>query len=218
MITVAATNHSTLSDEEVSRICRALSIQGTHHISKAWGTDHVSVQPRQRRPEDWQLVFLEDSDQAGALGYHDDQENGLPILKVFVKTCKEAGVSASACASHELPEALVDPYLTTANFDGRSKFWATEIGDPAQAFTYILDGVELQDFVTPHWFQAEPPAGAKLSYTGAIKKPFEVPQGGYSQFLDLSNPRAGWQNVGMELGADHSRPQRRRDAMGIVSN
>lgn len=210
MITVAAVNESSLSAAEVEALCRALSVQATHHISPAWGTDHVSVQPRTRRAEDWTLALLENSDQANALGYHDDQANGLPILKVFVKTCREAGVSPTACASHELAEALADPYLTTANFDGRSKFWATEIGDPVQAFAYEIDGVEVQDFITPHWFQSSPPAGAKLSFTGAVKHPFEVPNGGYAQFLDLSNPEKGWQQVGLELGAGHTRPDRRR--------
>jgi hypothetical protein len=211
LITVAAVNNSSLSSEEVTAICRALSVQATHHIAPAWGLSNVSVQPRQRQAADWQLLFLENSDQAGALGYHDDLANGHPVMKVFVQTCKEDGVSASACASHELAEALVDPYLTTANFDGRSKFWATEIGDPAQSSTYEINGFEVQDFITPQWFMAKPPAGSKFDHTGAIAKPFEVPSGGYSQFLDITKPSAGWQEIGMELGAGHARPSRRRD-------
>jgi hypothetical protein len=106
---------------------------------------------------------------------------------------------------------MVDPYLTTANFDGRSKFYATEIGDPAQASTYVVDGVEVQDFVTPFWFSSSPPPGVKFDHTGAITRPFQVPNGGYSQYLDLSNPQAGWQQIGAELGAGHTRPARRRN-------
>lgn len=212
MITIAAYNHSThLTDEELTAICRALSVQGTHHIAKAWGTAGVSVQARVRTERDWQLHFFANSDQAGALGYHTDLANGLPVMKVFVADCERDSVAPSACASHELAEALIDPYLTTANFDGHSKFWATEVGDPAQAFTYEVAGVTMQDFVTPHWFQSEPPEGATFSYTGAIKRPFDVPPGGYAQFLDLSDPGKGWQQVGMELGAGHTRPGRRRD-------
>lgn len=209
MITVAVTNTSSLSTEEVAAICRALSIQGTHDIAPAWGLSNVSVQPRKRLATDWTLLFLENSDQAGALGYHDDLSNGLPVMKVFVKTCKEAGVSPSACASHELSEAMVDPYLTTANFDGRSKFWAMEVGDPAQASTYEIKGVEVQNFVTPQWFNSKAPAGSKFDHTGAIARPFEVPSGGYAQFFDIPNPSKGWQHVGFELGAGHTRPSRR---------
>ena len=212
MIHVAAVNQSKLlSTTSFEAICSALTTQATHHIAKAWGLATVSVTPKTPASSEWSLIFLDTSDQAGALGYHEDLVDGLPVMKVFVKSCREDGVSESACASHELAEALVDPYLTTANFDGRSRFWATEIGDPAQASTYEVDGIELQDFVTPQWFSASPTSGAKFDHTGAIRKPFEVPNGGYSQFLDITKPSAGWQEIGLELGAGHTRPSRRRN-------
>jgi hypothetical protein len=211
LIHVAAVNQSKLlSTTQVDAICTALTSQATYHIAKAWGLANVTVSRKTPTTTEWQLVFLDTSDQANALGYHEDLANGLPVMKVFVKSCREDGISESACASHELAEALVDPYLTTANFDGRSKFWATEVGDPAQASTYTVDGVEVQDFATPQWFNASPPAGAKFDHTGKITKPFQVPSGGYSQFLDITNPSKGWQQVGLELGAGHSRPSRRR--------
>jgi len=208
MIHVSVANRSSLSASEVDAICGALSIQATQHIARDWGTAAVEVVRRPFQAGDWRLLFLENSDQAGALGYHDDLANGKPVMKVFVKTCEEDGVSASACASHELAEALADPYLTTANFDGKSRFWATEIGDPSQSSTYTINGVEVQDYVTPHWFNPNPPKGARFDYTGKITKPFEVPNGGYAQFLDLSNPSKGWQDIGFELGAD-PRPEKR---------
>lgn len=214
MIHVAAVNESKLlSTTSFESICSALTVQATRHIARAWGLAPVSVVPKPPSQGEWVLAFLDTSDQEGALGYHEDLTNGLPVMKVFVKSCREDGVSESACASHELAEALVDPYLTTANFDGRSKFWATEIGDPAQSSTYVVDGVELQDFVTPQWFNPRPPVGAKFDHTGAITKPFEVPKGGYSQFLDITKPSAGWQQVGLELGAGHTRPEQRRTAV-----
>ena len=206
MITVAAENHSSLTPEEVEHLCRALSIQGTHHISPAWGTDHVSVQARSRRAEDWTLALLENSDQAGALGYHEDLSNGLPVMKVFVRTCEQDGVSASACASHELAEALIDPYLHRSEQDPQGRFWACEIGDPVQASTYKVNEVELQNFLCPGWFGGEPGA---LDYLGVVKKPLEVPPGGYAQHW---NPSTGWESIGAELGAGHTRPARRRNA------
>lgn len=203
MITVAAENHSSLTEEEVAAICRALSVQGTHHIAKAWGLDHVSVQPRHRRAEDWTLAFLEDSDQAGALGYH-DQVNGLPILKIFVKDCEEDGVSPSACASHELAEAMVDPWLRRSEQDAKGRFWACETGDPVQASTYSIGDIEVQNFIFPAWFGEAP---GKLDYLGVVKQPLEVPNGGYAQHWD---PAKGWESIGQELGAGHTRPQRRK--------
>ncbi len=72
----------------------------------------------------------------------------------------------------------------------------------------------MQDFVTPAWFDSTPPTGAKFDHTGAIAKPFEVPAGGYSQFLDLNDPRKGWQAVGRELGAGDTRQKARGGQLG----
>jgi hypothetical protein len=212
MKTVQAINHSSrFSIEEIDQISRALSIQATHHIAPAWELIGASVQQRERRPEDWQLIFLEHSDQANALGYHEDQVDGLPIMKVFVQDCEEAGVSPSSCASHELAEAMVDPDLIRLTLDeSKGRAWFCEVGDPAQAFTYDIGGIEVQDFVTPAWFNPSPPAGAKFSHTGEIHKAFEVPPGGYAQYsTDLRN----WKDIGFELGAGHTRPERRRQTL-----
>jgi hypothetical protein len=213
VIRVAAANRSSLSAAEVTEICRALSIQGTHHIAPAWDLTTVSVQVRAQLATDWLLVFGTDSPTEGALGDHEDQASGAPILNVYVNDCTRDGVSPSACASHELAEAMVDPYLTTANFDGRSKFYATEVGDPAQGSTYSVDGIEVQDFALPAWFNSKPLHGAKFSHTGFLTAPFEIGHGGYSQYIDLKDPGKGWQQVGLELGTGHSRPSRRRKTL-----
>src|SRR3979411_761462 len=43
------------------------------------------------KPSDWQLVYFDDADTAGALGYHDLTHNGQPISKVLVKTTTKEG-------------------------------------------------------------------------------------------------------------------------------
>src|SRR4051812_4230570 len=35
---------------------------------------------------DWQFIYMDDADTAGALGYHDLTLDGQPISKIFVKT------------------------------------------------------------------------------------------------------------------------------------
>lgn len=220
--TVQAVNESSgLSDSRVDEICRALSIQGTHHVAPAWGLEPVSVQRRHRTDGDWQLVFLDNSDQAEALGYHDTTPDGLPLMKVFVKTCQEYGVTASACASHELAEAMVDPDLLRVSYDEpHSRAWFLEVADPTQDFTYEIGGIEVQDFVYPAWFKpyitvADERRG--LTHLRKITHPLTVPSGGYAQFTtDLRN----WQHVGLDKydgenrleKVGHSRPERRRAA------
>lgn len=207
MIHIAAVSQSTLiTGTEVDAICKALSYQATHHIAPAWGLSTVSVARKTPGTTDWQLIFLDNSDQAEALGYHEDLANGLPVMKVFVKSCRQDGVSESACASHELAESLADAFLARAEVNA-GRAWACEIGDPAQSLTYEVEGVVVQDFVTPQWFGAPATPGSKLCHTGEIKKPFEVPRGGYAQYTtDLRS----WHSIGMELGAGHNRPARRR--------
>lgn len=208
MIHVAAVNASKLTDAEVDAICKALTSQATHHIAPAWDLTTVSVQRRIPVATDWQLAFLEDSDQAGALGYHDELPSGRPLMKVFVATCEQDGIEPSACASHELAEAMVDPDLVRMT-DAGSKAWACEVGDPAQSLTYTVDGVTVQDFVFPAWFLTSPPPGAKFCHTGGITKPFQVPSGGYAQW---TSDLRGWHSIGSELGAGHTRPSRRRNS------
>jgi hypothetical protein len=196
--TVHSENHSSsLSDAEVDQISRALSIQATHHIAPAWGLAPVSVQQRERRPGDWSLLFLDTSDQAGALGYHDWE--GKPVMKVFVADCRKYGVEPSACASHELAEAMCDPDIVRAAVDGSAgRVWAVEVGDPMQNFTYEVGGVAVQDFVLPSWFVVGSPG--PHSYLKRAGAAFEVPAGGYAQYIDLSAPSKGWQSIGEELG------------------
>lgn len=197
-ITVRAKNQSSkLSNTQVDEISRALSIQATHHIAPAWGLDAVSVQQRARRAGDWTLLFLDRSDQEGALGYHDWE--GKPVMKVFVEDCLRAGVDPAACASHELAEAMCDPDIIRCTVDSQhNRVWAVEIGDPMQSFTYDVAGQEMQDFVLPAWFI--PDAPRPYSYLDKAGAPFSVPNGGYAQYIDLSKPSEGWHSIGQELG------------------
>ena len=44
-------------------------------------------------------MFLDNSDQAGALAYHDLTNEGLPLSKVFVKTIQADNASVSVGAT-----------------------------------------------------------------------------------------------------------------------
>jgi hypothetical protein len=57
---------------------------GVHHAF-AVGHDEYKAALELPAPDSWWLVFLDNSDQAGALAYHDLTNEGLPLSKVFVK-------------------------------------------------------------------------------------------------------------------------------------
>lgn len=65
----------------------------------------------------WWVVFLDNSDQATALAYHDLTNEGLPISKVFVRTILADKASVSVGATHEICEMAVDPFINSAYQD-----------------------------------------------------------------------------------------------------
>ena len=57
------------------------------------------------------MAILDDSDQAGALGYHDLTSEALPLDKVFAGTDLKYGYTWSVTARHQLLEMLADPNI-----------------------------------------------------------------------------------------------------------
>jgi hypothetical protein len=150
----------------------------------------------------WWVVFLDDSDQAGALAYHDLTSEGLPISKVFVKTLLADNASISVGATHKICEMAVDPWLNSAYQDQQGVFWAGEICDPVEddQYGYQIGDVLVTDFVTPNWFGHQHAQGA-IDLQGHARAAFEVLTGGYAQTFD---PQQGWQQVTGSL-ARHSK-------------
>ena len=135
----------------------------------------------------WWVVFLDDSDQASALAYHDLTNEGLPISKVFVKTLLADKASLSVGATHEICEMAVDPWLNAAYQDPTGTFWAGEICDPVEddRYGYTIDGTLVTDFVTPGWF-AHAHAPATIDFKHHASNAFEVLSGGYAQKYDAA--------------------------------
>lgn len=195
--TVYITNESTAcTDAEVQAWIPDLQTQVTRDFCPIWGVDAVlefSPKGRVAAADDWILHVLDNSDQAGALGYHDDQK-GVPVGFVFAADDKRDGNSVSVTVSHELLELLADPFIqSTALYVKRSGWFsqglllALEVADACEAdqFGYKIGNTLVSDFVTPAWFGAPLPAGGKYSFTGACSKPYQILQGGYIGVLSL---------------------------------
>ena len=73
------------TDAEIRPVVEALRKQVSNDFRPAWGVDAKLNFVGNAPPPDgtWWLAILDDSDQAGALGYHDLTPDGLPIGKVF---------------------------------------------------------------------------------------------------------------------------------------
>ncbi len=145
------------------------------------------------RPDEWQLHLMDVPDMENALGYHSVTEDGQPIMKVFPSL--SPGELWTVTASHEVLETLADPVLVWCAQDPRGIVWAAENCDACQGDTYMIDGVELSNFVTPYYFA--PPLNAtaavgKMDHMGLIKRPYEIRPGGYAQWFDRTR---GWVSV-----------------------
>jgi hypothetical protein len=146
-----------------------------------WGYPVQLYTPKAPAPGDWLFFYMDDADQADALGYHDLTAAGQPVTKVFVKTAKKAGEQVSVTACHELCEMVLDPLVNLWADAPDGTQWAYEACDAVEEDTFIVAGVPMSNFVTPAYFEPfNHPPGTKFDYLGKLNKPFSMSKGGYS--------------------------------------
>ncbi len=207
-IQIAVINESTvLQDADVVPVIAALQEQVSNDFGPVWGIDAaLTMIPKGTPPPDtsWWLVMLDDSDQAGALGYHDLTPAALPIGKVFAASDLKAGTSWTVTASHELLEMLVDPdinltaFVQNANTQGT--LYAYEVCDACEddSFAYQIDNVLLSDFVYPAWFESFRTQGSTtFDRMNQIHNPLTLIKGGYIGVFNVTEG-TGWQQQTME--------------------
>jgi len=198
MLQISVINESTVAaDADIQKMIPAFDAQWNRDLNSVWGVGQASfsfVQKQTAPPAGaWWVVFLDDSDQADALAYHDLTNEGLPISKVFVRTIQADKASLSVGATHEICEMAVDPWLNSAYQDQQGVFWAGEVCDPVEddQYGYTIGGILVTDFVTPNWFGHQHAIG-DIDFQRHARSAFEVLSGGYAQKFD---PQHGWQQV-----------------------
>jgi hypothetical protein len=203
-IKIAVINEShDLSDRDVVPVVAALQRQVSEHFAPAWGVPadlRFLAVGQPPRPGEWWIVVLDNADQAGALGYHDVTDEGLPLGKVFARTTRLMGGHWSVTASHELLEMLGDPEINLTVFvqdhsHPTGRLYAYEVCDACEddSFGYEIDGVIVSDFVYPAWFESfRKPNSTKFDFRAQMHKPFELLKGGYIGYFDVTGG-SGWQ-------------------------
>ena len=198
MLQLAVINASTaIADADVQKMLPAFEQQWNRDLQPIWGVEQAAFTfvPKSQAPASgaWWVAFLDDSNQADALAYHDLTNEGLPISKIFVRTILADKASVSVGATHELCEMAVDPWLNSAYQDTHGVFWAGEICDPVEddQYGYQIGSVLVTDFATPNWFGHQHAHGA-IDFKGHAAAAFEVLTGGYAQKFD---PQQGWIQV-----------------------
>jgi hypothetical protein len=215
---IAVTNESkAMKDAQVRHVVAALQKQVRKDFAPIWGFyATVKFYPKGHQPADaWWLACFDDSDQAGALGYHDVTPAGLPLGKAFVGSDIKYGYQPSVTMSHELLEMLGDPEINLTVQVGDAEFWAYETCDAVEAdeLGYMIGDVLVSDFVTPAWFGQS--FAGPYSFRRNVSKPLELARGGY---ISVWSPHGGWtQRAAEGHAASHldrprvgSRRERRR--------
>lgn len=197
MTMIVLTNSSTVvADAEVITMARACAHQVRYHAGPVWAkhAPPVVFMPKNALPSvppgSWVFNVLDDSDQANALGWHTEDQGGLVYGRIFAKPVLDNGgdvltkpLSVASVASHEVLETLVDPNVNLWADDGKGTLYALEVGDPVESDAYPIGvgrtPVTVSNFVTPAWFDAQAPLGARYDWMGKLTKPFQLSAGGY---------------------------------------
>jgi hypothetical protein len=150
------------------------------HFLPVWGYPVKLYNTDAPKASDWQFIYFDDADTAGALGYHELTHNGQPISKIFVKTTLAVKQLVSVTACHELFEMVIDPLANLWAEAADGSEYAYEMSDPVEEDTFRFDGIVMSNFVHPSWFEPfEHPPRTKFDHLGLLKKPFSMTKGGY---------------------------------------
>ncbi len=201
MITISVRNiSSVVTDNDVKPVIAAVQKQISRDFFPVWGCDaRIRLISKQTKPNDsdWGLIIADNSDQAGALGYHDMTAQGLPLGTIFAKTDIDAKTSWSNTISHEVLEMLGDPWINLCALDeNNSRLFAVEVCDPCEddSLGYKIDGVLVSDFIYPSWFEGFRKEGDRFDFGKNITKPFQILKGGYMGYMDIASSK-GWQEL-----------------------
>lgn len=139
------------------------------------------------------MVFVDNADVAGALGYHSVDDGGKYYARIFTDLLLARGPwndSVSECASHEYVEICLNPTCLVGVVGPKrpeGSRYQREGSDPVESDHYLTAvtreeqtfDMSLSNFVLPEYFRASTPAGARVDFLGTCPGPFQLAPGGY---------------------------------------
>ncbi len=180
-VTIACINKATVDlGVPFDKLTAALQACYDQFFVPVWGYPVKLYNTAKAKPSDWQLIYFDNADQAGALGYHDLTTKGQPVSKIFVKTTLADNELVSVTACHELFEMAIDPVANLWAQANDGTEYAYEMCDPVEEDTFEVNGIAMSNFVHPSWFEPfKHPAGTKYDHLGKLKAPYSMTKGGY---------------------------------------
>ena len=212
---ISLVNFTKIADADVLRVVRAINRQLREDFTPQWhwtaqvrlegcsplnGTQAQNINALRQAPQDLRgdaIVYLWDkaADVADALGYHDQNNRGLPYGFVFTDISEKLGEDWSVTLSHEILELVGDANVNSLAAGPhpaephRVVFHWYEMCDAVQAESYEIDGVQVSNFVLPLYFTVGEQVGARNDFLNHVRKgkclkSFGVNPGGYVGFFD----------------------------------
>jgi len=190
------THHIALVDDTgridaglLSQTAAALQTQAMRDLAPIWKKEatvtyfpHLEHVP----PGFWPIILSDKINQRSDAGYHTDKNHQPFALVAFDK-------SWQLTCSHEMCEMLVDPWgnrlHTAPGPRGGYVQYLVEVCDPCEdaSCAYEINGIQVSDFYTPHFFDPSKSAGVRYSFTGSITSPLTVKSNGYLSWHDPKN-------------------------------
>ena len=202
---IAVINESTLvTNAQVQTMCQAIQIQLSLHVLPAWNMKSATITfyaDKTKVPGyAWVVSMLDNSTQAGALGYHsldNDKVDAFifaaPVLQnggtaLVFNPANPSQYTVSATLSHEVCEMVGDRYaggFSQGPQIAQGNLYCQELCDPVENDSYgITVGttvVSVSNFLFPSWFNSEATVAlnAPFDYLDKLKAPFTMDAGGY---------------------------------------
>src|SRR5215471_5460580 len=170
---LAVINHSSrLSDGDVGAHMAAVQEQMDRDVGPKWNFKvELELIPQGDPPpaDQWWMVYLDNADMAGALGYHELTSTRMPMGKVFVETTIAYASSVSRVLSHEVAELMVDPWLKRTVLVGNRQY-LVEVGDPLSLDSQGEDigGILVSGIAYPDYFYD---SGTEYDKNGFLRGP-----------------------------------------------
>jgi len=192
---------SNLREQDVQDVIRAINRQVVEDYVPIWGAGRLArlhaadFDPsdpdslsEERVAADSVIYLVDQPNVPGALGFHSINSSEIPVGFVF----EDLG-DWTITLSHEVLELIVDP---TANVfvpgpdprsasDAFTLLHAYETCDAVERSTYVIDGVEVSNFVTPQYFFAGDAGGTRNDFLGVGVDSFGVTDGSHLGVINL---------------------------------
>ena len=202
---IAVINESTLvTNAQINTMCQAIQIQLDLHVLPAWNMKAATITfyaDKTKVPGyAWVVNMLDNSTQAGALGYHSLDNDKVDAFIFAQPVLSNGGVAmvfnpadptqytVSATLSHEVCEMVGDRYANGFSVGPQisaGNLYCQELCDPVENDSYgITVGstvVAVSNFLFPAWWNPEATKvlNAPFDYLNKLTAPFTMDAGGY---------------------------------------